>query len=927
MKSFLSSIADKIIEDRYTGPESVIILPNRRAEVFLKKELKSRAKHNMWLPDFYPIDVFIQKIAGYYQADNISLSLDLYDIYKDIEGEDARELEDFLTWTPIIFNDFNDIDNALADPEIIYRDLSAVKELEHWDPSRKPLSEIQLNYLRFFKSMILYYNRLKDLMTNNKKGYHGFINRTAAENIDKIQIPWTRFMIAGVNAFTQAELKIFDYINSNFDTKFEWDIDDFYYGDTPAGVQNEAGKYIKQIINRLKLNQPDNINSFLRQSSKRINIIGVPKNIGQVKYIGQELLKDDENIKTAIVLGNESLLVPLLNSIPQDKKNKYNITLGYPLNNSQAEHFFELCTELLDIKRKKGKSLETNLLIRFFTNGLTKVIIGSRICDEARHFLIMSGMNHIRSADLFDYLNLKANNIPSLFSTLIFTNENRSVESEIDSLIEAIMDSFGDMSAENILITEELKSIVNIGARLKSYIRKSKKELSINSIRKVSKQLFSQSTIDLVGEPVEGIQIMGMLETRALDFDRVFILSANEGILPKTNSMDSFIPFDIRKENQLPLPSFKTGIYAYHFFRFLQRSSDITILYGTDSEKIGGGEKSRFILQMENELFVSNPDIKHNNRVLTTELDMDKPISDFCLSVSKSPDIISKLRILRDKGYSASLISSYITCSLKFYFEKILSLQSESIDQTIQANVFGTIIHDVLEKIYKPFTGKEINLVVLKKRISDIENLLKESFEAEGKGANLNAGKNLLLFQVAKSHIKKFLLWDISNLSKNPSILLGTENRYEVHIPGSEELKIKGFIDRVDRNIATGKIRIIDYKTGSVDPRFLKVKKQDLLFSDPDYSKAFQLMYYSWIYSLVENTQNIESGIISTKSISNGFMNINIPGYDPVTSFNDTFAEGVKSIIQDIENPEIGFNATTDTNRCKYCDYKSICNR
>ncbi len=344
---------------------------------------------------------------------------------------------------------------------------------------------------------------------------------------------------------------------------------------------------------------------------------------------------------------------------------------------------------------------------------------------------------------------------------------------------------------------------------------------------------------------------------------------------------------------------------------------------------MGGGEKSRFILQMENELFPSNPDIIHSNKVLTTNPGAESAgLSDERIIIKKDKLILEAIEKLGRTGYSASVLGGYITCPIKFYFQRILNLQIDNtLDQTIEANVFGTVVHAVLERIYKPFIGKVINPKAIQDTKQNINNLLKEEFVRVGKGAQLGSGKNLLLFEVAHSHINRFLSWDIKNLSKWPAILIGTENRYNTLIPGSGEIIIKGTIDRIDKIQSTGRIRIIDYKTGSVKPNNLRVKDFNKITTDPNFDKAFQVMFYTWLYSLTNQETDIQSGIISTRNISNGFMELKINGYESITGLTDHFGDDIRSIIQDIRNTDIDFTQTTDKDRCKYCDYKSICNR
>ncbi len=929
MRTFLNRVAKKIIEDEINGPESIVILPNRRSEVFLKKEIKSINDSEIWLPDFFPIDVFIQRISELRKADNISLALDLFKIYDKLEGDNAKSLDEFLTWTPIIFSDFNDIDNAMADAKTLYEDLSSVKAIEQWSPGEEKLTPLQQNYLRFFNSMYEYYSSLRETMISKSAGYQGFINRYLAENIQEKSIPWRKFLIVGINALTESELIIFKYLNDNFNVEFQWDIDEYYFNESNNKINNEAGKYIKYNIDRLKLKIPNNIHNYLRSESKRIRIIGVPKNIGQVKFIGQELLNNNSinNSKTAIVLGDERLIVPLIHSLPDNESNKYNLTLGYPLSNSSAEFFIVSLFDVLESQQGNKSKLETSILLKLLSNSITKLILGNKVCNKWFNNFVESGNYYVNIEDvqsISDQLGKKTNNIISI---VLLTFKNGNLGYFLNQLENLLIDCVDTVFSSNILIREEVQSLITIIIKVQGLIASYKDVGKYQVLKKIIKQLFMLSKINLIGEPLAGTQVMGMLETRTLDFENIYILSVNEGVLPKTNSIDSFIPFDIRREQKLHLPSYKSGVYAYHFYRLLQRAKNITLLYSTDSDKLGGGEKSRFIQQIENELSLVNKNVTLTNEMLTSNINnYGKDLSE--IVIEKNKVIIGKVRDLSERGYSASSLISYITCPLKFYFQYVLRMDANSpLLKNIEANTFGLAIHGVLEKIYKPFKGSKVDHIKLANHIGNTSKMLQEEFEKLNPGTVMSSGKNLLLLEVAKSYIDRFLLWDKNNQQRQPSLIESTEGKYVTKLPKDSNVNIKGYIDRIDLDLSSGKTRIIDYKTGVVMPSDLKIKNTDDLFLDPKHSKAFQLIYYAWIYSISNTDKNIETGIISMRKISNGFIPLQLTEYDDLKDYFDEFGESVYELIQDIGDTKKDFVQTTEKKRCEYCNFKTICNR
>ncbi len=930
MEKFLKKAANKILNDSFTGPNSIVILPNRRSEVFLKQELKSLNNSDIWLPDFYPISEFFQRISRLTLADSITTGFELFQVYNEIESVNAKPVDDFLTWASMIINDFNDIDNALVDASKTYEHLTAIKAIQQWNPDGRSLTSLQNNYLNFFNSMYSYYAGLKNRLITKGIGYQGMINRHVAENIGKCSkdLSWNRFLIVGINALSESEISAMKYIYQNYETEFLWDLDNYYYNNIDNNY-HEAGKHIRHIITRLNLKPPEDIESNLANNPKSIRVLGIPKNIGQVKFIGQELLENQQliNSKTAIVLGNEQLLIPLLNSLPKSEDgNKYNLTLGYPLANSIIEHFFVLWVDAIS-SIKLNKDIETGKLINLLNNPLVKLIIGNKI-EKLINEIIKQNTYLISETNVQLLCEKGGVNIFAIISSLFNDYKINDINDTIINLKNTLLNSINKSANLNFLFKEQIHNLIQILGKLSRYVSENIGIIQYSTLKKIGKQLIGMSKLNLIGEPLEGLQIMGMLETRTLDFDNVYVLSVNEGELPKTSSIDSFIPFDIRRDLKLPLPSDKSEIYTYHFYRLLQRSKNVTLIYSSDTDAFGGGEKSRFILQLKNELIKQNKNIDFTESIITTEVYDDKQSlnNSQTIEIVKSDDIINMINNISIRGYSASLLITYITCPLKFYFSQILQLNtSKPLEQSIEANTFGTVVHEVLENVYIQFKGKKIEPTVLKDLSKIIDRLLIETF-TKYKIGNLSTGKNLLIFEVAKKYVKSIISWDIKELKKSPSTLISTEFKLfkNISINGLNN-NFKGTVDRVDDK--TKHIRIIDYKTGFVEPKHLKVTDVEELFTNPEKSKAFQVMYYAWLYSLQFDTMNLETGIISTRSISNGFMPLLLKEYPNINEYFDGFGSSVFNLINEIKNQDLTLSQTADTERCKYCDYKNICNR
>ena len=387
---------------------------------------------------------------------------------------------------------------------------------------------------------------------------------------------------------------------------------------------------------------------------------------------------------------------------------------------------------------------------------------------------------------------------------------------------------------------------------------------------------------------------------------------------------------DIRSEYKLSLPSEKSDIYAYHFYRLLQQAKNITLIYNSDSDKFGGGEKSRFILQIENELSKINPQIISTSTNIVTAIQQeDEQKTRNKIIIKKDEEVQKKLIDIMKTGFSPSSLNSYIACPLRFYFSQLLRIKTiNELEQTVEANTFGTVVHSVLEKVYEKFIGKEIDTEAIKKQLPTTKQLLSNEFNKHYKKGNLNSGRDLLIYEVANNYIINFLKWDIKNISQQPTILQSTESKITTSINHKAvEINFKGTIDRIDKTIANNTIQIIDYKTGRVQPGDLKVKDTEYLTTDPKYAKAFQVIYYAWLYSQQHPDEKLETGIISLRNLSNGFIPLILKDIPNVSDFFMEFTASILKLVDEILDVEEPFTQTNDTTQCEWCDFKSICNR
>ncbi len=947
---FLEKVASKLrILSQEELIKTAIILPNKRSVTFLKKYLNNERVNPLWLPDFLSIDEFMEKLSGISKADPLNLYFDLYEIHKQKEAGSAKSPEIFLSWAPMIIRDFNDIDLYLTNAESVLQHITEARAIKEWNLDGQELSSLQKSYINFYQSLFSYYENLKHKMLKNENAYPGFIYRYNAENIETLskRTNWEYFVFAGFNALSPSEEKVFGHIKNNFNTSVFLDADEYYINKQKDIPLQEAGININRLINNWNLSDFKWLTNRLTNNEKNICFHEVQGQIGQVKLAGNLLqgilnkYKKENKLQlineTAIVLANENLLLPLLGSLPEkyndNKENipiSYNVTLGYPINYSPIKGFINDWFKILVSRQNhRSKQFRTQPIINLFLNNI--LISGmdkeqKTQLDNLSSKFIKNNISFIGYDEISKMLEpLDGTNIDVV--ELLFADVSKVNEllSKLVDLLLFLLKGINSTNAGNKILKEQITLLLKISKRLSITLESNTEHLDIKTFSILFFQLLSNYELSLKGEPLSGIQIMGMLETRALDFKNIIILSVNEGIIPKTGIPDSFIPFDIRSAYGLPLPKDKNVVLSYHFFRLLQFAENIDIIYDASAEGLGVGEPSRFLRQIELELIKNNNKINLNK----TRLSLPNGIANKEIIIKNNEDSLKALREKAKSGFSPSALNSYIMCKLKFYFQYILKLiKEDEIEASVESNTFGLIIHDTLEELYSPYKGKLIDAEQLKQSINKTDVILKKYFIEHYKTKNINQGKNLLFWEVSKKYIRNFILAELKDLKVKQRKIISLEDKIKIQFNTSKnDVFLSGTIDRIDSDSNGENIRVVDYKTGKVEAKDLKPADLSILLTDIKYSKSFQVLFYKFIYlkSLGINGDDIRTGIISLRNLSNGFLEFGLKE-DNENTFEE-FGEILQSLIDEIFNPQTTFTQTDNTDACKYCDYKNICNR
>jgi len=484
-------------------------------------------------------------------------------------------------------------------------------------------------------------------------------------------------------------------------------------------------------------------------------------------------------------------------------------------------------------------------------------------------------------------------------------------------------------------------AITQILHQMDAIVSEAKDYFTWETLQKFLQQMFVSTTLPFSGEPLKGIQVMGMLETRTLDFERVILLSCNEGILPSGRNVQSFIPFDVRRDFNLPLNHHKDAVYSYHFYRLLQRAGEVWLLYNTHPDKLGGGEPSRFIQQIRVELEKFNQGIQINERFVTTPVRAgeESPV----IVIEKGKRILELLAKKAQRGFAPTAINAYRSCPLRFYYSEIAGLREpEEAEEDIDPKTLGSAVHEVLHKLYEPFKGKVISTDDLKLMESLVDQYVLKAIGGLFRGGTIHTGRNHLLIRVAGIMVRNFLQTEkefvIENLEEGRSlkiVLLEQPLHRTIRLEMDDqkrEVKLKGFVDRVDR---IGHLtRIIDYKTGSVDKKDVAVKDWDALLTDPKLDKGFQLLMYAYLMAEGHPDPVYETGILSLKKRKQGLIPATVPSEEKKEGeelINEEslyqFEEILKTILSEIFDPDKPFIQTDDPDHCLYCPFITLCGR
>lgn len=893
MQAFLQKLAHQLYT---THQESIsdlcIVFPSRRASTFFRSYLSEQLFRAVWSPKIYSIEDFICEITGLQKAESAELLFRFYEAYRANE-KNPETFDEFLRWGPVLMRDFNEVDAYLIDTNDFFSFVNDVRAIEVWNPDGRPTTEMQEQYLKFWKNSKRFYEHFSTGLLEQKLGYQGLIYRYAAEHISEC-LPiengrianrnWSKIVFAGFNAINKAEETILDYLKKEKLADVFWQADKFYFNDP----DKEAGMFLRKWQAKWPSDFEGNLTDHWRKEHKNINYYSVSSDLGQARLANEivERWNTESTDETALVLADESLLVPVLNSLPANMK-PFNITLGYPLSNTPFkglwDAIFETCSNFKAINGDRGG---------FYFRPLTKILEHTswRWNKQARkafdkvlkHIkkqnLLHVHIGHLRTLEKSNKLKKEEVELVGFLFEPISGKANDVIH-RITQVIELLKGGMLQVEEKEVtFLREALFEYTKVFHQLKRQIKNSSFPITINTLRYLMRQLEQMVTIPFFGEPLHGLQIMGTLETRLLDFKKVIITTANEGVIPAGKKGQTFIPFEVRHAFELPSHVEKDAIFAYHFFRLLEQAEEVHLIYNSVKGMDNSGEPSRYIRQLEYELPNENPKAEITYHAVSLDAKKEEKRE---VEIQKTPEVIAEiLNFLTDKkrGLSPSALNTYIDSPLDFYYRYVLKInEAEEVEENIEISTFGTILHQVLEDIYEPFTKKVIQPDGLNSQRQHIEEWTQKAFHDVN--MSFQSGKNFLSYKVVIRLLNRYLDLEVARLKDEQAnnvyrSMVQKEELLERYIEvEGVQVRIKGFADRVDRVGNT--IQVIDYKSGKVNKLDLKITELNQLLGEKPKSKALQLLMYAWMaFPSLHPGQNIASAIVSFRNLNEQLLEL-----------------------------------------------------
>ncbi|GJM59881.1 PD-(D/E)XK nuclease family protein [Persicobacter diffluens] len=984
--TFLSELADMILRD-FPQPEKLtIIFPNRRAGLFLRKAISQKINKAIWSPNVISIDDFIQRLSDLKTQDPLALNFELYHVFQEVMygqqelSEQSREsFDQFYFWGQMLLKDFEDLDKYMVESEHLLTNVADLKAIDQqfdflteeeqalvekfWTSFKDKNLKYAQGFQELWEKLPQIHRKFQDRLKAKGWGYSGMVHRHLLEKLTSgnYEHHYGNIVFAGFNALTKTEQQIISFFVEKHQARIYWDLDRYFYDD----FQQEAGRFLREYKQDpiLGATLPDPFRHGVPEEEQKlaadhfiqtkkdeqdpIEVIGVPLEVGQTKVAG-ELLQEIRNAvlakgekfeeeKTAVILPQEHMLFSLLHAVPEEFKS-LNVTMGYPLKNTALYSFFELACQLQQ-SAVEGPEYPYKVVLELMAHPYLMQSLQAEELEkvqEARRQIIRRNQSMVKGAYIqsleVPFLNVIFYKAPDVahfshYLTELLLYVNKTVLTE----------EFEEAAPEQEFVLKLYKEL----KKLQELLNTHQMALPMETFIRLLRQVIQGVRVPFSGEPLLGLQIMGVLETRNLDFDQVIILSMNEGAFPQAASKNSFIPYSLRKAFRLPTFEQHDAMYAYLFYRLIQRAKKVYLVHNTETDGNYKGEESRYLYQLK---FESPFPLKES--VLATT---PKAVGANAIEIKRSPEVQKQLsRYLGENGVplSPTALTTFLDCRLKFYFRYIAGLKEEQeLQEELDVAVAGTILHNTLENLYEPYLGRDDGMVmpqqikelILPQLEKQIEQEIRKHYQLQDAEEMALAGNNVIVKKMLLNMGRQILKRDMEYA---PFTLVGLEiGRNEflkipLNLNGQRAtVRLSGSIDRVD--LKDGQLRILDYKTGGDSTTFKSVGS---LFDreEKDRSKvALQTLIYSLLYDHnfpdPEEENSIVPAVYAIREMyGQQFEYFLKEGKNRLENARRLFPEimeGLQQLLEEIFSEEQVFDQTDKEEKCRFCDYRKICRR
>ena len=862
VNSFLGNVVQKLKVQQPNWENICFVLPNRRAQIFLQKELTGALEGPLILPQSFSIDDFVVAISMLKPATDLEQQQALYQSYCKLidKSEKPNSFETFLGWSTPLLKDLNTIDQYLVDRKDFFSYMSSLNEIRAWGQSQDKMIQ---DYTAFWKRLPAIYKQFLQRLEESGQTTPGMCYRMSTELLESFiqHNSKTQFVFCGFNALSPSEIFIVRELLSQERAQVFWDIDKQMLNDD----LHQAGSFIRKYISswpEYKQQPFDQAHKFFH-APKEIEVTEVQQQVGQAKEIGSLLAKMDTKqdwSKTAIVLADESLLMPLLYALPPSIE-KLNITMGLPLDQHPIAIFINALLKMALRQTAKGfyySDLESVLSLpetrAIFTSSASSL---DTVLEQAKK-------DHRSYVDTAFIKSIVPKAASAMADTIFMMN--RTPDQWVEDTLELLPFFYDVQQSQPIKQAYSLavEKLLVLLCQIKELVAVLNQAFSFSLLRNLYCQLSSAQKLNFVGTPLEGLQILGVLETRAIDFETVFMSGVNEGVLPGQNEQGSWIPYEVKKSFGLPTQDEQDAIFTYHFYRLMYRASNVKLFYNGTTDGIQIGEPSRFIAQWS----FDRPEA-HNWKNHTQNVPFVAPPNSH-KSIPKTAAVIEKLIELAKSGFSPSGLNVFIKDGYAFYKRYLLGLREEDELETFFSHkTYGMLVHKALEALYIPKIGKKLTQADSKEMIDRVDAVVDEMVKHDYP-QNIS-GKNVLALAAIKRNIQNLIVQEQADIRMGNDIeIIALEQKLSITqvVPGIDvPVKFKGTIDRVDKY--KGDIRVLDYKTGRTQD--LGIMEWTDLVYDPELSQARQLLLYTMLW----NKHNPEhpatrAGIIGLKDYKKG---------------------------------------------------------